>query len=232
MSEPVEPVNQWEERLRSALNRDVTPQRAAQRRVGSAMREVIEHLVATRAPAAVLDAAAATLEEMAATFTAHPQGRLMEGFAESANAGDPQAFFDNSPIIGRANPLAPPVRLEPAGRQVIGQVTYGSAYEGPPGCVHGGYIAAAFDEVLGMVQSLTGHPGMTGTLTVRYRRPTPLHVPLRFEGEIDRVDGRKIYTTGTLWHGQLLTAEAEAVFISVDFERIAELYAKRERSPS
>lgn len=223
-----EGVNTWEERLRDALNRDVTPQRAAQRRVGGAMRAVIEHLVATKAPVEVLDEAAATLEAIAAALQAHPQGRLMEGFAESANAGDPHAFFDSSPIIGQANPLAPPVRLEPAGEQVIGQVTYGSAYEGPPGCVHGGYIAAAFDEVLGMVQSLTGNPGMTGTLTIRYRRPTPLHVPLRFEGELDRVEGRKIFTRGRLIKGDEVTAEAEAVFITVDFARIAELYARRD----
>ena len=224
-------INAWEERLRYALNREVTPQRAAQRRVGEAMRDVIEHLVATRAPAEVLESAATTLAGIAATLTAHPQGRLMEGFGESANAGDPHAFFDSSPIIGKANPLAPPVRLEPAGDRVIGQVTYGSAYEGPPGCVHGGYIAAAFDEVLGMVQSLTGNPGMTGTLTVRYRRPTPLHVALRFEGELDRVEGRKIFTTGRLLRDEEVTAEAEAVFITVDFARIAELYARRDDRP-
>jgi hypothetical protein len=55
-------------------------------------------------------------------------------------------------------------------------VTFGSAYEGPPGCVHGGYVAAAFDEMLGFVQSLGGNPGMTARLTfpigVR-RRSTP-----------------------------------------------------------
>ena len=39
-------------------------------------------------------------------------------------------------------------------------MTFGSAYEGPPGCVHGGFVAAAFDEVLGFVQSLGGQPGL------------------------------------------------------------------------
>ncbi len=56
---------------------------------------------------------------------------------------------------------------------VIGHANFGVAYEGPPGYVHGGIIAAAFDEVLGMAQSLTGNPGMTGTLSIRYRRPDP-----------------------------------------------------------
>ena len=60
---------------------------------------------------------------------------------------------------------------------------------------------------------------MTGTLTVRYRNPTPLHQELRFEGRLERVEGRKIFTTGTCRVGSTLTAEAEGIFISVDFER-------------
>jgi acyl-coenzyme A thioesterase PaaI-like protein len=198
------------------------------RRVGEAMRLVIDRLVATTAPSDELIKAAEALEAIAATLDEFPQGRLFEGFAESANAGNTHAFFDNSPIIGRANPLAPPIDVEMTDDKVIGRVRFGAAYEGPPGCVHGGYIAASFDEVLGMTQSLSGHPGMTGTLTVRYRRPTPLHTELRFEGELDRVEGRKIFTVGRVYNGDEVTAEAEAVFITVDFAKIAELYARRD----
>ena len=67
--------------------------------------------------------------------------------------------------------------------------------------MHGGYVAAAFDEVLGFANSLSGTPGMTGTLTVRYRRPTPLHTELRFEGRYERSEGRKIFTDGQLFAG-------------------------------
>lgn len=208
------------ERVRRAYDAAVTPRRAEMRRLAGAMRLIIERLVATSAPEEELTAAAEALEAVAASLEGYPQGRLFEGFAESANAGDPTAFFDHSPIIGRANPIAPPVQLEVVGEKVQGTARYGAAYEGPPGCVHGGHIAAAFDEVLGMTQSLSGQPGMTGTLTVRYRRPTPLHADLRFEGELLRRDGRKIFTAGRLYHGDELTAEAEATFISVDFSRL------------
>ena len=85
--------------------------------------------------------------------------------------------------------------------------------------MHGGYVAAAFDEVLGFANALSGNPGMTGTLTVRYRRPTPLHTELRFEAHYDRSEGRKIFTSGQLFAGETLCAEAEGLFISVDFER-------------
>jgi acyl-coenzyme A thioesterase PaaI-like protein len=112
---------------------------------------------------------------------------------------------------------------------VVGNVTFASAYEGPPGHVHGGYLAAAFDEVLGLAQGVSGAPGMTARLTVNYRKPTPWGMPLRFEGRIERREGRKVFTTGTCYAGDLLTAEAEALFISVDFTRLAELAADRQR---
>jgi len=208
------------EAIRYADDADVTPRRAEMRRLAHATRLVIDRLVATSAPEEALKAAAEALEAVAGALGGYPQGALFEGFAETANAGDPHAFFDHSPIIGRANPIAPPVELGVVGEKVEGTARYGAAYEGPPGCVHGGHIAAAFDEVLGMTQSLSGQPGMTGTLTVRYRRPTPLHADLRFEGELLRREGRKIFTEGRLYHGDDLTAEAEAIFISVDFSRL------------
>ena len=76
-------------------------------------------------------------------------------------------------------------------------------------------MAAAFDEVLGSTQSLSGSPGMTGRLTVSYRSPTPLETELRFVGWLERVEGRKIFTQGELWAGDRLCAEAEGLFISI-----------------
>ncbi len=107
-------------------------------------------------------------------------------------------------------------------------MTFGSAYEGPPGSVHGGFVAAAFDEVLGYVQSLSGAPGMTGTLKVRYIRPTPLHQELLFEAEITGVEGRKIFTEGRVRADEVLTAEAQGIFISIDPAKMAELARKRD----
>ncbi len=209
---------------------EITPQRAEMRRLAQAARLVIERLVATEAPAEVLAEAAGALEGAAALLEGYGQHRLYEGFAESANAGDPHAHFDHSPIFGKANPLAPPLELGVQDGKVVGSARFGSAYEGPPGAVHGGYVAAAFDEVLGMAQSMSGKHGMTGTLTVRYRKPTPLHTDLRFEGELVGVEGRKIFTTGRVFGDGELRAEADAVFISVDFSKIAEMMGRRERS--
>lgn len=206
---------------------EVEPRRQELRRLAAAGRLVIDRLVATRAPEETLRDAADQLERIAALLGAHEQRSSYEGFAESSTSGDPHAFFDSSPLMGLANPLAPPLRLWEEDGRVHGRAVFGVAYEGPPTCVHGGYIAAAFDEVLGMAQSLGGKPGMTARLVVDYRRPTPLRTELRFEGELERVEGRKIFTRGRLFAGDVLTAEAEGLFVSVDFEAFGELMRRK-----
>jgi acyl-coenzyme A thioesterase PaaI-like protein len=225
------------ERVREAVHErwseihasELTDRQNEQRRLAAEMRSVIDRLVATQAPEEALRYAADALARLAVEFDIYPRGSTYEGFAEAANAGgDPAALFDHSPLIGKANPLAPPIEISIEDDKVVGRVTFGAAYEGPPGCVHGGYLAATFDEVLGGAQSLGGRPGMTGTLTVRYRVPTPLHTPLRFEGELDRVEGRKNFTVGRCYAGDLLTAEAEGIFIAVDIAKMEELKAARD----
>ena len=214
----------------AAMNDEDSPGRAHLRRVAAAGREVIERIAGTDLPDDALERAAQALEDAVAALDGPRRTRRESGFAEAANAGGtPHAHFDHSPVMGVANPIAPPSRIERLGDdQVVLHLRFGSAYEGPPGSVHGGMVAAAFDEVLGMAQSLGGQPGMTGTLTVRYRRPTPLHRDLRFVGTFVGVEGRKIFTTGACYDGDTLTAEAEGLFISVDFAALAALAAARE----
>ena len=202
-------------------------ERAALHRLAVVLRGMTEALMDTAASEAQLVAAAEGAEKLLAVLEGAPRHRALWGFAESSNSGDSRAMFDSSPMIGLGNPVAPPLRLSVVDDHVEGSVVFGTAYEGPPGHVHGGFVAAAFDELLGMAQSLTGNPGMTGSLTVRYRKPTPLHREIRFFGKVDRVEGRKIFTSGTLFDGETLCAEAEGLFISIDFERMRQLAAAR-----
>lgn len=215
-----------------------TPRRLEQRRLAAAMREVIGLLVATTASDDELSSAADELETLAARLRGLPTGQTYLGFAESANAGQETgdarpgdkewfAFFDHSPIIGLANPLSPPMELEYSDEGVVGYVTFGPAYEGPPGCVHGGYIAAVFDELLGSVQSLSGDQGMTAHLGIDYRRPTPLGVPLTIKGWLDRREGRKIFARAAMYAGDEMTAESDGLFIAFDTGKFAELLAAR-----
>ncbi len=205
------------------------PRRAALHRLVDQARRLVNSLVATTAPKEILEEATADVRAAADRFEGYAQGTLY-GFAEVATAGgEPGAMFDHSPLIGKANPLAPPMILEVEPGRVVGRVNFGSAYEGPPGCVHGGYVAAMFDELLGAGQSLSGTAGMTGTLTVRYRKPTPLHTDLELAAWVDRVEGRKIFVSGTCHAKDLLTAEADGVFISLPPERFQELREERDK---
>lgn len=221
MADELEGIN-FEE-LWARSQQPAVGRRAQAHRIAVAMRAVIDRLVQVAAPEEDLRAAADALERYAERLATYPVSRLYEGFAETANAGDTHAFFDHSPLIGLANPLAPPVRLAVQQDKVIGHANFGVAYEGPPGHVHGGFVAAAFDEVLGMAQSLTGNPGMTGTLTIRYRKPTPLLTEVVFEARVNRVEGRKIFTEGTLSANGAVTAEAQGLFIAVGHERFVKM---------
>jgi hypothetical protein len=188
-------------------------------RLAAAVRRVIE---ATVSPLEwdTITAAAVAVEATADALEAAPITRPRRRSHPSADR-DPMDFFPNSPVIGTSNPIAPPVTLVavdgPDGgmREMRGTVNFGYPYEGPPTCVHGGVIAQVFDEVLGATNIVAGNPGMTGTLTIRYRKPTPLLTDLRIEARCLGWSGRKIRTWGGMYHGDVLTAEAEGVFIAV-----------------
>lgn len=128
--------------------------------------------------------------------------------------GDDSALFERSPLSGRGNPLAAPLHIRFDGTRTLAHATYGPAHEGPPGTVHGGHVVAAFDDVLGVAQAASGHAGMTGTLTVRLRAPTPLYTRIDYEAGVGGVDGRKITAWGRSTVDGQLVAEAEGIFIA------------------
>lgn len=217
------------QRLRSG-SLELSPRRAGLKRLADAARTLTSSLVATDAPDDVIADAADRLEEVAALFTGYNQASVY-GFSETANAGgNADPMFDHSPILGIANPVAPPMHLYEEDAVVIGEVRFGQAYEGPPGCVHGGFVAATFDEVLGAAQSLSGAPGMTGTLKIRYEAPTPLFHDLRFEGRLVGVERRKIFTEGVCMANGQVTARAEGIFISLNPGMFLDLIAAREEA--
>lgn len=186
-------------------------------RVAEGLRRVIAALVGTRAPLEVFDGMAARLEEFAGRLAGYERESLFRSIGP-LQPGRGLAEF--SPVTGRSHPFAPPVRVTSIGAHVEGLVTFGAAYEGPPGHVHGGFVAAALDELLGMTMAVQHVPGMTGRLTVNYRRPTPLHTELRVIGEVTRVDGRKAYVVGSIIDGDRVCADAEGLFLAIDFGRL------------
>ena len=192
------------------------------RRLADAMRAVTDRMVRTAADPATLADAAEAVERAVALLdpVSPPWGASVP--AKPMFDTDPHNFFPFSPMIGWYSPLSAPIECEIRDGAVRGRGTLGAAYEGPPGCVHGGIIAGLFDEVLGIANIAAGVGAMTGTLTIVYRSPTPLYAELRFEGRTERIDGRKVHTVGSLHAGDRLCAEATGIFILVDHERFAD----------
>ena len=126
----------------------------------------------------------------------------------------------NNPLEGPGNPLAPPLSWTYVGHdEVRAEVLLGAAHEGPPGRVHGGWVAAVLDHVLGRATAAAGYPGMTASLTIDYLRGTPYGVPLVAEGRLERRDGRKLHATGTLRAGAEICATAKAILVHFSADR-------------
>lgn len=121
----------------------------------------------------------------------------------------------HDPASGPENAIAPPLTMfgNPDG-SVSGIITLGLPYQGPPGFVHGGISALLLDHAFGLANHWAGKAGMTGTLTLRYRRPVPLFEPLEIWARFDRGEGRKLFLVGGISHGGQTCLDADAVFIS------------------
>ncbi|MGW0043732.1 PaaI family thioesterase [Rhodococcus sp. NPDC003348] len=114
---------------------------------------------------------------------------------------------------GLRNPVAPPLELHyDADGRVWADFRLGPQYEGPAGLTHGGVSALILDQLLGDTAVAAGRPGMTGTLTLRYRRPTPLG-DLHAEARFDRIEGVKAFVRGHIADAEGVTVEAEGIFI-------------------
>lgn len=207
------------------------------RELADEVRAIIQELSANTVPPDKEGEALALARQLRLLLDGPRRRRWYDGLIDGTGVDDAERpFLAHGALRGLENPVAPPLVIEDGVREDgapmrVGHVTFGLAYEGPPHGVHGGFVAAVFDDILGAAQGLAEGPGVTGRLTVRYRHITPVEEPLRFEAWIDSDDGRRIVAKATCHaeDGALLTADAEALFIRVDFEEIqARMAARRD----
>lgn len=158
-----------------------------------------------------LEHAIRTTDELRARLEPHGRGRELQFDAEDGEEGRP--YYVRGAFVGPHHPMYLPIEYETSEQVTRGSVHFDLVWEGPPGCVHGGYIAYLYDCIMGHHNLMVGVPGMTGTLEVRYRRPAPLYADLRFEVRTIRTSGRKILDEATLWLGEELISEATGLFI-------------------
>lgn len=199
---------------------------AARREAAEAARQLIGDLVTTTCDAATLRAVASALVQQSALLNRAPilQGRkAFADHAEGAHGTFGRVSYELNPLDGKCNPISPPFTTWIEGDVTYGRATLGWQYEGPPNTVHGGFVCALFDQFLGIAQSMTGQPGVTGTLSARLHRPTPLCTELQLVARVKQVIGRKNFLTGEIWANGVMTASCECLFIHVSHERFRQL---------
>jgi acyl-coenzyme A thioesterase PaaI-like protein len=131
-----------------------------------------------------------------------------------------------SPMSGSMNPVAPPVTYQYSNNAIRGEVTFHEGYQGPPACVHGGFVAALLDDGLGRTRHLTGRNCVTGSLNITYKRPTPINAGLVIEARIEEIFERKFRVTGEISYEGQVTASAEAMFVFRDTEKFNALVSE------
>jgi hypothetical protein len=97
-------------------------------------------------------------------------------------AGASRVYLDHATDIGAFNPCFPEYRFDRLDGEIAsGRVTFPLVYEGPPGLVHGGFLAVFFDSIVQHQNCVIGLAGKTRSLMVTFRRPTPVLSELRFD---------------------------------------------------
>jgi hypothetical protein len=174
--------------------------------------ELVAHLDSDAVEGDAVEHAAEQVRAVADALEPLPSLHATGGLGSQTGAQG--TLLERSGISGRSNPLAPPVQWTVTDTVTTGSAVYSPAYEGPIGHVHGGFVAAAFDDLMGAAQLAAGRAGYTGTLTVKMVRPTPLGRRIDYLAGVDRVEGRKIWVWArSSCEGELL-AEASIVFIA------------------
>jgi hypothetical protein len=93
-----------------------------------------------------------------------------------------RVYLDHAFDIGAYNPSFPEYTFDHLDDETAsGRVTFPVVYEGPPGLVNGGFLAVFFDCVTQHQSCAARLTGKTRSLTVTYRRPTPILTELRFD---------------------------------------------------
>jgi len=205
-----------------AHRRPVTPARVA---AAAQARRLAHALVAADADDATFAAVEALLVDANRILDAVPHLPRPVFDADYVNRrlrDDPElpptdAMADRA-VAGPANPTSVDLRHRMVPGGVEADVVFGPAFEGAPGRVHGGIVAATFDDLLGAAMASTRAIGFTGRLTVHYRAPVPIDTEISFRLTAGPREGRKLHVHGDARLGDRVLATADALMILVDIE--------------
>jgi acyl-coenzyme A thioesterase PaaI-like protein len=174
-----------------------------------------------------LDAMEAAIQALDGLSNQFEQGiaRTRE-FSQFSSAHDNEVPDDSRltshitrPGSGPGSPHGLEMQVHRRGDRVEATFVIGSSFEGAPSRSHGGVVALAFDDAMGFMLNLLKTVAYTGRLTINYKAPTPLHVPLVIHAWLGKRDGRKIFLDAELREDRpdaSIIATASALFISIN----------------
>ena len=118
--------------------------------------------------------------------------------------------------------------LHISGERCWTELTVAERFQGWDGIAHGGIVCTILDEVMAWSLAASDNWGMTARMTVAFKRPVPLGIPIRAEGWMTRRRRRLIDTAARIVDpgGGELLATAEAVYVAADETQKGELMAR------
>lgn len=188
--------------------------------LAAAVRQLVDATIRSNAGDDVVAGVLAAVEDA----TAQLRADQIDGASGVNYNATGRAWNWGNAAVGLRNGAAPPMEVQhnPDG-SMYADVHLGAAYEGPPGCAHGGVSALLLDHIMGVTASGMNRVTLTGTLTLRYVNPLPLG-DVRLDARISGEEGRKVFVEATIAGAAGVALEAHGVFIipkwSSDFEAV------------
>jgi acyl-coenzyme A thioesterase PaaI-like protein len=131
-------------------------------------------------------------------------------------------------VCGKSNPKSIGITWQLAtGNHLFASFEFSDFQQGPPGFVHGGASAAVMDEAMGLAVFHSGYKVVTANLSIEYRKPIPLGIPVKIQAVMSGKTERRIIA-----HGEILLPDgsvavsAKGIYAKADqfFEKVAEQF--------
>ena len=134
-----------------------------------------------------------------------------------------QDIYPNSSFVsGTENPEG--MKIHPVVKNNMVQIkyTFEKRFEGGPGLVHGGILAAAIDDLMGYATVIHNHMCVTANLSVNYISPVPVEKEFELLAWVTKLDGKKVSAESIIKLDDKIHVESSALFIEIreDVEEI------------
>lgn len=114
-------------------------------------------------------------------------------------------------------------------KEIVTLFEFKEHHQSYPGRTHGGLVSTMLDELIGRAIWIYDENqwGVTMSLNIKYRKPTPYNTKLKGVARIDSQTSRTFTGSGEIYDmdGNVL-AEATAVYMKLSLEKIADNFSK------